>query len=194
MDLKLQLPKAYIEGRNKKKKKTQWTKFTYVGKETRAITKAFKNTNMKITYSTNNTIGKLLMTRRHHTKCKYDECGIHQLKCPTCNRKYIGQTGISFKIRFHEHFRDFKHGNGKSSFAQHLIENGHSIGPMQDIMETVQLTSKGQMMDTLEKFYVFRETKINNQINDRMTVKSNIIFDTIVCNDPHRGLPNTYSA
>jgi hypothetical protein len=68
MDLKLQLPKAYIEGRNKKKKKTQWTKFTYVGKETRAITKAFKNTNMKITYSTNNTIGKLLMTRRHHTK------------------------------------------------------------------------------------------------------------------------------
>jgi len=56
------------------------------------------------------------------------------------------------------------------------------------------LTSKGQMMDTLEKFYIFRETKINNQINDRMTVKSNIIFDTIVRNDPHRGLSNTYSA
>jgi len=63
---------------------------------------------------------------------------------------------------------------------------------MEDITETVQITNKGQMMDTLERFYIFRET--NNQINDRMTVKSNLIFDTIVRNDPSRGLPNTYSA
>jgi len=77
----------------------------------------------------------------------------------------------SFKIRFREHFRNFKHGNGKSIFEQHLIENGHSFGPMQGIMETVQLTSKGRMMDTLEKFYISRETKLNNQINDKMTVK-----------------------
>jgi hypothetical protein len=61
-------------------------------------------------------------------------------------------------------------------------------------MEKVQLTTKVQMMDTLEKFYIYRETKINNQVNSRMTVKSNIIFDTIVRNNPHRGLPNTYSA
>jgi len=47
------------------------------------------------------------------------------------------------------------------------------------------------MMDTLEKFYTFRETKLNNQINDKMTVKSNVIFDTIIRNDPYRGLPNT---
>jgi len=40
------------------------------------------------------------------------------------------------------------------------------------------------MMDTLEKFYIFSETKVNNRINDRMTVKSNMIFDTIVRNDP----------
>ena len=61
-------------------------------------------------------------------------------------------------------------------------------------METVYVTNKGQMMDTLEKFYIFGETKINNQINGRMTVESNIVFDTIVRNDPYRGLPNAYSA
>jgi len=66
--------------------------------------------------------------------------------------------------------------------------------PMEDIMETVHITNKDQMMDTLEKFYIFRETKTNNQINDRMTVKSNIIFDTTVRNDRHRGSPNAYSA
>jgi hypothetical protein len=48
-------------------------------------------------------------------------------------------------------------------------------------------------MDTLEKFDIFRETNINNQINDKLTVKLNIIFDIIVRNDPHRGLPSTYS-
>jgi phosphopentomutase len=113
---------------------------------------------------------------------------------PHVQQIYIGQTGSPFKIRFHEHFRDFKQGNRKSSFAQHLLENGHSVGTMEDIMETVQITNKGQMMDTLERFNIFLETKTNNQINDRMTVKSNLIFDTTAHNDPYRGLPNTYSS
>jgi len=77
------------------KDKTQWAKFTHIGKETRDIIKACKNTNMKITYSANNTIGKLLMARRHHTESNYDKCGIYQIKCPTCNKKYIGQNPFS---------------------------------------------------------------------------------------------------
>jgi hypothetical protein len=124
----------------------QWVKFTYIGKETKAITKAFKNTNVKAAFTTNNTLRKLLATNRHRTNCKYDNSGIHQIKCPTCNKKYIGQTGRSFKIRFHDHFRDLKYRNNKSSFTQHLLENGHSIGPVEDIMETIYITIKGQMM------------------------------------------------
>jgi hypothetical protein len=49
------------------------------------------------------------------------------------------------------------------------------------------------MMDTLEKFYIFRETKLNNQINDKLTIEPNIIFVTIVCHDHYRELPNTYT-
>jgi len=45
-------------------------------------------------------------------------------------------------------------------------------------------------MDTLENFYIFRETKLNNQINEKLTVKPNIIFGTMVQKDPHRGLLN----
>jgi len=100
--------------------------------------------------------------------------------------KYIGQTDRSFKIRCQEHLRDFKYRNGKSSFAQRLIEYGHAIGPMEEIMKTVYFTNKARLMDTLERFYIFRETKLNNQINDKSTVKPNIIFDTIVRKDPHR--------
>jgi len=60
-------------------------------------------------------------------------------------------------------------------------------------MESVQATSQGQMMDTLERFCIFRETKLNNQINDKLTIKPNIIFDTIVRRDPQRGLPAAYN-
>jgi hypothetical protein len=63
---------------------------------------------------------------------------------------------------------------------------------MESIMETIHITNKGQMMDTLERFYIFRETKLNNQINDKLTIKPNIIFDTTVRRDPHRGLLATY--
>jgi len=61
---------------------------------------------------------------------------------------------------------------------------------MEDIMEILYKTSKGKMMDTLEEYYIFRETKLNNQMNDKVTIKQNSIFDTIVHYDHYRGLPN----
>jgi len=107
--------------------------------------------------------------------------------------KYIGQTGRHFKVRFHEHLRDFKYGNKKSKFALHLLENKHPIGPMESIMETVHVTNKVRMMDTLERYYIFLEIKLNNNINDKLTIKHNIMFETIVHTDPHRWLPVTYN-
>ena len=71
--------------------------------------------------------------------------------------KYIGQTGRSSKISCQEQLRDFKYRNGKSSFAQRLIEYGHAIGSMEQMMETVYFTNKGRLMDTLERFYLFLE-------------------------------------
>jgi hypothetical protein len=59
--------------------------------------------------------------------------------------KYTGQTGIPFIIRFQEYFRDFQYGNGKFSFAQHLMHNRHVIDLMQDIMDVVHITRKGRI-------------------------------------------------
>jgi len=69
-----------------------------------------------------------------------------------CQKKYIGQKGRPFHIRFQEHYRDFKYANNKSKFAQHIIEEGHSFGPMNEIMDSLHVTSKGRMLDALEKF------------------------------------------
>jgi hypothetical protein len=47
-------------------------------------------------------------------------------------------------------------------------------------------------MDTLEKYYIFRETKIDNQINDKIAGRPNVTFETIVQKDPHRGIRNIH--
>jgi hypothetical protein len=117
--------------REKKQKqdtqKRKWAKFTYIRKETRFITKLFKNTDVKVTFTTDNTIERRLAMKHGTDHSKYDKSGIYQLTCPDCKMKYTGQTGGPFKIRPQEHLRDFKYGKNKSKFAQHLLEtNSHS--------------------------------------------------------------------
>jgi hypothetical protein len=117
---------AATELSNKKKKdqhhkETQnpkWTRFTYIGQEIRTMTKLFKNTNVKIGNTTNNNLAKLLSPQRHNlTKDKFDLNGVNQLTCPSCSKKYTGQTGRPFRVRFKEHYSDYKHANNKSKFA-----------------------------------------------------------------------------
>ena len=57
-------------------------------------------------------------------------------------------------------------------------------------MSTIYITNKGRLMITLEKYYIFREAKVDNQINDKLAVRPNVIFETIVQKDPHRGIHN----
>jgi len=57
-------------------------------------------------------------------------------------------------------------------------------------METVYMTKTGKMMDRTERYYIFRETENNNQINDKLTVKPNAIFDVIIHEDPYSGRIN----
>jgi hypothetical protein len=58
---------------------------------------------------------------------------------------------------------------------------------MGNIMHVIHVTNKGIMMDT-EKFYIYRETEANNQINDKLTVQNNAVFKTVVYEDTYRGL------
>ena len=112
---------------------------------------------------------------------------MYQLTCIDCNMKYVGQRGRPLRVRYREHFRDFKFGNGNSKFAQNLIEHKHSIGPIDKITHTFHFVNKGSMLDTLEKDHIYRITNLGSQINDRNTVVHNILFDTI----PIEGIPNS---
>ena len=164
----------------KKLPTTKWAKFTYIGKETKFITKLFKDSLIKITFTTRNTMKRLLSPKPHPIQEQFDRSGVYQFSCPDCHMKYVGQTDRSFRVRFSEHFRNYKYNNNKSKFAQHLLDNKHSVGPIEDITKVLYKTNKGKQMDTMERYYIYKETYMNNQINDKNTAKPNVIFETLV--------------
>jgi len=59
--------------REKDNQKSRWAKFTYCGKETRMVTKLFKNTNVKVAYRTKNNLGKLLIPQKTPKPDKYEK-------------------------------------------------------------------------------------------------------------------------
>ena len=58
---------------------------------------------------------------------------------------------------------------------------------MENIVEVLHVIKKGSMMNTLERFHIYNVTKLDSQINDKGTVKINIIFDTIIQRSTGRG-------
>jgi hypothetical protein len=119
---------------------TQKTKFTYNGKETKQITKLFKDTHIKVAYKTWNMIQKL--TKQHTQSEKYDNSGIYQLKCLDCPLKYIGQTGRAFHTRYKEHILAIKNSDGNSGYSKHILNTGHKYGPMTETMDIVKTRKK----------------------------------------------------
>jgi hypothetical protein len=105
------------------------------------------------------------------------------LSPPPAARYYVGQTGRHFSITFREHKHDFKYMSQKYRFAQHLFEEGHPLGTMENTMEVIHFAKKGRMMDALEKFYIYDATRKGIQINDRRTVQQNPIFEAILRNN-----------
>ena len=77
----------------KTKTRSKWAKFTYAGKETKLITKLFKNTSVNVSYTTRNTIGRLPSHQSTPKRNEFDGSGMYQLTGPDCNMKYVGQTG-----------------------------------------------------------------------------------------------------
>ena len=53
-------------------------------------------------------------------------------------------------------------------------------------MDVLQIAKKGGMLDTLEKFYIFREERRGNPINDKLTIQSNPIFEALIPSTTYR--------
>jgi hypothetical protein len=112
--------------------------FTYIGKKTKAITTLFKNTNIRIEYKTRNTVQNILQPRKHDID-KYNNIGIYQMKCNSCQLRYIGQTGRNFTTRYKEHIQAIRSSRPNSKYAQHILDTQHTYGTMEDTMDILHI-------------------------------------------------------
>ena len=120
----------------------KWAKFTYIGKETRYITKLFKRTDIRITYTTRDNLRHLLNGQPYKKQDAYSKSGVYKLTCSECNKQYIGQTGRSFRVRYKEHAREYNYATNKSNYAKHLLDTQHPLKPIDDCMTTLHTTKK----------------------------------------------------
>jgi hypothetical protein len=58
---------------------------------------------------------------------------------------------------------------------------------MEYVIEILHITRKGETMYILERFHIYNENKLDYQINYMYTIKSNIIFQTVIQTNTSRG-------
>jgi hypothetical protein len=105
------------------------------------------------------------------------------MRCRSCNLKYVGQTGRSFRIRYKEHINVIRGNKTTSRYALHILETGHTYGTIEDTLNILHREKKGSLMNTLEQLHIHKLTKDNLQLNDVHTDTYNPIFDLIIANN-----------
>jgi len=60
------------------------------------------------------------------------------------------------------------------------LVQSHSFGPIQDTMQIIQYQNKGNHLNTIERFYIYKEFIKDNHLNDEHNISPNSIFDTLL--------------
>jgi len=60
---------------------------------------------------------------------------------------------------------------------------------MQDIMQDLQYQRKGTHLNTIERFFIYKEFSINNHLNDEFNITPNRIFEALL--KPSNNSPNS---
>ena len=54
-------------------------------------------------------------------------------------------------------------------------------------MDIIHVTGQGKKLDALESLHIYKKAKAGNQINDKLTVRGNELFETAIQQDLHEG-------
>jgi hypothetical protein len=111
------------------------------------------------------------------------------MKCKDYHKKYVVQTGRTFKTRYKEHIHSIRTNNTNTKYAEHILDTQHTYGPITDTTDILHIEKKGRLMNTWEKFYIQKLSKNNLQLNDTYTDINNPIFGLI---DNHHNKENQY--
>lgn len=156
---------------------TKFIKMTYMGNMSDKINRLFKNTNVTLAFTTNNLLQYKLKHTADNKDGKFLNSGVYKVTCNDCDRQYIGQTGRNFVIRYREHTTGVS--ASKSVFGQHLLQNNHSEGPIQDNLKVLHNAPKGSLLNALEQIEIFSHQKRQPLalLNEQLDFREKHFFD-----------------
>jgi hypothetical protein len=140
----------------KYKQNKKWIIFTYHSPLGRKVTDLFKNTDINKTFKASNTIYQQLAQKADNRS----PSGIYTIKCNTCNKNYVGQSGRHITTRHKEHIRYIKTNNLASAYATHILNNRHEYGTVSDMLKLLPYFSQLAKVFSQGKYYVGGPRKV----------------------------------
>jgi hypothetical protein len=119
----------------------------------------------------------IILRAREKTTDIYNPSGVYQMICKDCPLKYVGQTGRTYRTRYNEHIREIQTNGKTSKYAQRLPNTTHNYDNMERTMKILHVEQKGQMLDTLENYYIYTITKQGLQMNEISMSGYNPIYE-----------------
>jgi hypothetical protein len=68
--------------------------------------------------------------------------GIYQVNCLECPKKYIGQTGRTFKTRYKEHIQAILNNRPDTGYSRHIKDAGHAYGSIDKTLTILRKAKK----------------------------------------------------
>jgi hypothetical protein len=133
----------------------------------------FKNTNNNGAFRANTTIYQQLAQETDNTNTR----GVCEIKCNTCSKNYVGQSGRPIAIRHKEHIRYIKTNNPASAYATHILNNRHEHGTANDTLNLIQPCRKSMKMNHWENMYIQIYRQQNRLITEQQVSELNLLYE-----------------
>jgi len=151
----------------------KWVTFTYHSPIIRMVTNLFNNTEIRIAFKATNTIHQQLAEKTQNK----NPSGIYEVKCKTCNKKYVGQSGRPVTTSHKEHIRYIRSNNITSAYAKHILNNRHEYGTAENTLKLIHQCRKGQKMNNWENLYIQMYRQLDRLITEQLVNEPNPLYE-----------------
>jgi hypothetical protein len=80
----------------------------------------------------------------------------------------------------------------KSTYAQPIIDTGHTYSTINGASEVVNTNMKGQLLNIIKRFHIYNLSKQKQQMNDTFADTHNPIFNLIINNHTNSKMPHPF--
>jgi hypothetical protein len=101
---------------------------------------------------------------------------------------YIGQTSRSLRQRYQEHIRYIRHNELQSSYAQHILNNKHEYGPINNTITLLKHINKTSLLLPYEQLDIHTYHQHKQLVSEQCTGKHNPIYQ-LIHDTLHMSLP-----